>query len=269
MGNLQESYAWQAGEVKDNVITDVKVLGSTSKNKTIYSTATRQNALKLFEGIKVNIDHVEKNKKVGLSSRFGKLVNVRNTEDGIRGDLHFVKSHPLANFVLECADNMPELLGLSINGEGGQIKDKDGNIMVESIDKLYSVDLVANPASTKGLKEEEDGEETLSSEEELWSGCKRAIMALLDEEGTPEEKSKKIKELLKNHDKMYGDPKEQEDGGESAQEESHKQLVNELKVLREEIDTLKKKSLVRNPISVQPNTPAKPVDYIKLIRGIN
>ena len=121
----------------------------------------------------------------------------------------------MANAIVEAAEKMPEILGLSLLGEGtGKTKDKDGNTIIESIDRVFSVDLVANPATVTSLYESEEEEESeeedsdLSAEEHVWEGVKKAIMACLDADGDVNEKVKAIKDLLKHHDKMFGEDEE-------------------------------------------------------------
>jgi hypothetical protein len=56
--------------------------------------------------------------------------------------------------VVEAAERMPEALGLSHNAEG-KVSSKNGEVLVEEITRVRSVDLVSDPASTESLFEAE------------------------------------------------------------------------------------------------------------------
>ena len=138
------------------ILFGVKVLGSRSENNREYPAATRQAAAKLYEGAKVNIDHPTKpNEPRPLSSRYGILRNIRQQEgEGPFGDLHFNPCHPLAETILWWAENDPSAIGLSHNAEGRVRTDpKTGRDIVEEITTVHSVDLVSDPATTRGLFE--------------------------------------------------------------------------------------------------------------------
>lgn len=139
------------------IIRDVRVLGRSSSNGREYTSDAVQAAVPLYEGASVNIDHPAKPQESrGVTSRFGELRNVRFERGGLTGDLHYLKSHPLAEMVVECAERMPGKLGLSHNVEGRTSR-SHGTLIVEEIVKVRSVDLVADPATTKGLFESRSG----------------------------------------------------------------------------------------------------------------
>ncbi len=137
------------------IIRDVKIIGPSSRNGRRYSTTALAKAIGLYEGVNVNVDHspTPNGPVRTLRDRFGRLVEVRQSPDGgLRGDLHFLKSHPLAEMVLEAAERMPQALGLSHNAEG-RTTTKGGETVVEEITRVRSVDLVSDPATTKSLFE--------------------------------------------------------------------------------------------------------------------
>lgn len=273
--HFTETQNWSADENTDGVFRGVKVLGERSLNKRIYPTNTREGAVSLIEGCRVNLNHVPaKNKRLEpakIEQRFGKLVNVRNTEEGVVGDLHYIKAHPLANTIQEMAQTMPELLGLSICCEGSSTKQKDGTDLVESISHVFSCDLVADPASTKTLYEQVEPDEEMGSEDHLWQGVKNAVSALLDEDGDTASKLARIKELLKGYEKMAG--KKEDGDGEEPQEdtaEAMEQLKGQLATLTEQVKELKQKSLIKPTRSG--NVVTTPVErdkkyYTDLLRG--
>jgi hypothetical protein len=136
------------------VLHRVKVLGRHSRNRRRYSPAALRDALRLYEGAKVNINHPDRagNGERRVTDRFGVLRQVRLEADGIYADLHYLTRHPLAEMIAEAAERMPEALGLSHNAEGRTTRE-DGVEIVEEITRVVSVDLVSDPATTLGLFE--------------------------------------------------------------------------------------------------------------------
>lgn len=137
------------------IIRNVKILGRESRNGRVYSEVAMNQAAKLYEGCRVNIDHPDRTnpkRERGLAEQVGTLRSVRRNGDAVRGDLHIAKSHPLFNFICESAERWPENFGLSHNAEGDT--SPDGKL-VESVNSVRSVDLVCRPATNNGLFESE------------------------------------------------------------------------------------------------------------------
>ena len=140
------------------IIAGVKVLGLTSKNGRDYLPEAVRGAISLYEGVKVNVNHPSGSatKSRGYEERIGKLSNVAFREgDGLYADLHFNPKHALAEQLAWDAEHAPENVGLSHNAQG-TTRRKQGRLVVESINRLESVDLVADPATTAGLFEHEE-----------------------------------------------------------------------------------------------------------------
>jgi len=136
------------------VLRDVKVLGRRSRNGRCYTSTPLRAALPFYEGIRVNINHRPRGAtdESPLGDRFGVLRRVRLLADGIFADLHYLTRHPLAEMIVEAARRMPEALGLSHNAEGRAVV-RDGVEIIEEITRVVSVDLVSDPATTRGLFE--------------------------------------------------------------------------------------------------------------------
>jgi hypothetical protein len=126
-------------------ISGVKILGLQSANNREYTRDAARNARGLYEGIAVNVDHVEGKQQRSYRDRVGKLTQIEIREDGIYGDLLVNQKHALAEQLFWDAENSPGSVGLSHDVT-----------VVESIDVVRSVDLVAEPASTAGLFESVD-----------------------------------------------------------------------------------------------------------------
>jgi hypothetical protein len=137
------------------VIFGVKIIGLSSVNGNEYPITVLEQAIPLYEGAAVFINHpsAEEAEVRELYDHFGTLHNVYEEEDGLYGDLFYKKSHELADKIVDAAEKKPREFGLSHNAqivtENGLAKGKVSQIL-----RVRSVDLVSNPATTKGLFEE-------------------------------------------------------------------------------------------------------------------
>ncbi len=138
----------------------VRLLGERSANAPpfnhVYPRSTREAALYLFEGVRVNCDHPDPDKASQTRSvrdGMGFITNVREAGDGLYGDWHFNPAHELAANVCWEAANNPRGIAFSINGQSGSKRRSDDGMIVEAIDALSSVDLVSRGATTNGLFE--------------------------------------------------------------------------------------------------------------------
>lgn len=136
----------------EGVITGVKIIGQKSKNRRTYKESTLRKAMPLYEGAQVYVDHDRKNVERSLKDGWGILKNVRMNEGSLFADLHYLKSHPATTYLLERAKRFPEKFGLSHDASGDKTIE-NGVEVVESIDKVHSVDIVADPATNKSLFE--------------------------------------------------------------------------------------------------------------------
>ena len=168
------------------VLRGVKLLGLTSKNGRNYQPQALSTAAPLYEGAKVNINHP----KAGSTSprdyqdRLGTVRNVEFREsEGLFGDLHFNPQHALASQLAWDAEHAPEQVGLSHNVLARTTHDGTTTV-VEEITKVESVDLVADPATTRGLFEQTSTEALLQEQvDQLNRELK--IIALLSKHGLP------------------------------------------------------------------------------------
>ena len=158
---LSESYREYKPLVVDRdagVIRGVKIIGMSSLHNRDYPIEVLAKAKPLYEGAKVYIDHPDKSKQATSRSYrdgFGELRNVTEAADGLRGDLHYNRKHALAEQVAEDAERFPKQFGLSQNADGSARKNGK-RWVVESIDEVFSVDVVGRPATNKGLFESAD-----------------------------------------------------------------------------------------------------------------
>lgn len=135
------------------VLRGVKVIGHVSDNGRRYTPECLRAAARLYEGKSVRIDHPgDPDEQRSSDDVFGWLRDVRYTPAGIVADLHFLKTHPMASRICEAAERNHHLYGLSHNAEG-QVDVIGGEDVVTAIQEVKSVDIVADPATTRGLFE--------------------------------------------------------------------------------------------------------------------
>lgn len=142
------------------IIHGVRILGPSSLNGRKYTPEAIQKAMGLYENRPVNVDHPgpKDNNQRRVSDRFGWIKNIKYQNNGLDGELHYLKSHPQAEAVIEAAERNPALFGLSHNADGRMVR-RGSEYLVEEIVGVRSVDLVADPATTKSLFESLDQKE--------------------------------------------------------------------------------------------------------------
>ena len=145
------------------IIRGVKLLGLRSLNKRNYDTpGVQKSAMKLLPGTSIYIDHpATATTSRSYRDKFavvGQKVEYRPGE-GYFGDVHFNPKHAVAEQFLWDVVNAPKSLGMSINSsiKSGKVG-ADGDMIVESIEVLRSVDIVTKPATTAGIFESEEEE---------------------------------------------------------------------------------------------------------------
>lgn len=138
---------------KDNlIIRGVKMLGPVSTNGRTYPIETQQAAVSILEGVKAFLDHPteeDRNEPRRVRDLIGQHLNVRVEGDSTFSDLHLVNTALVMEVVLPIAESNASLMGNSIMAQG---KMNEKNVVTE-ITSVRSVDLVAEPATTKGLFE--------------------------------------------------------------------------------------------------------------------
>jgi hypothetical protein len=140
---------------RNGVIRGAKILGIHSRNGRTYLPEALIEAVGLYEEAKVNVNH-PKGSPLGTrdyQDRIGVLKNVAaRPEEGLFADFHFNPKHALAEQLIWDAEHMPQNVGFSHNVQARTSRRGD-QVVVEAITKVQSVDLVADPATTRGLFE--------------------------------------------------------------------------------------------------------------------
>ncbi len=141
----------------DGVIRGVKILGLTSSNGRDYPKKTLEKAVELYEDSRVNVDHQQGNpgSPRRYKDRMGIIRHVELREDGLFADYYYNPQHSLAKQLEWDAKNSPHSVGFSHNIQA-KTRLKGGRMIVEEITRVQSVDLVADPATTRGLFEQNE-----------------------------------------------------------------------------------------------------------------
>lgn len=154
---------------KTPTIPGCKILGFKSRNNRTYTKEAIQAAVSKYEGVKVNLDHNTGTDPRKFSERFGRMVNVRfQPGQGLFGDLQYNPKHPLAEAFNWWIKNDPTAIGLSHNATAEVKNTAEGGEIVTEIRDVDSVDLVADPATTRGLFESyNERNRTMNPEDEM------------------------------------------------------------------------------------------------------
>ncbi|HEX4132475.1 MAG TPA: hypothetical protein VHZ24_20760 [Pirellulales bacterium] len=137
------------------VLRGVKILGFESRNGRTYLPEALAGAMPLYEGAKVNVNHPKGSPSAprDYQDRIGVVRHVVLRErEGMFGDFFFNPKHPLAGQLAWDAEHAPENVGFSHNVQA-RLARRGEQVVVEAITRVQSVDLVADPATTRGLFE--------------------------------------------------------------------------------------------------------------------
>ncbi|HEX4612678.1 MAG TPA: hypothetical protein VH092_31070 [Urbifossiella sp.] len=156
---LAERFAFQAGRVDRSgprpVIRDVLLCGPTSANRRRYPRAAfaGDRVLK-YAGRPVFLNHGDGRGPRRYEDRIAKVINPRHRADGMPvGDLEVRPKHPFAEAFLDDAENDPTSVGMSHVARCRTAPGRDGWEEVRAVEEVESVDVVLDPATTRGLYE--------------------------------------------------------------------------------------------------------------------
>jgi hypothetical protein len=155
---LETLYQEQPATVDGGVIRSAKLLGHKSRNGRRYEAKALQDAVGLYEGKKVYVNHPSRDETGDrpFGEWAGIIENVRYKDDGLYGDVVLRQESSHFKGIVEAATNpkFSKSCGFSHVADGESHFDGDTEI-VESIKEVFSVDLVTDPATTKGIFESE------------------------------------------------------------------------------------------------------------------
>lgn len=171
------------------ILRNVAVLNKISKNNRQYSDQALTEAVSVFANTPSYFNHPSGRRDV--RDLLGQFTEMRRVGDSIRGDLQLIEN---SKWLLDVAERTPKAVGFSINAVGKTRK--EGNLeIVESIVKATSIDLVADPATTKsifeGVEKQMTLEENLKKSQEDNKLLEENLKKLQEENKTLLEKSKR------------------------------------------------------------------------------
>jgi hypothetical protein len=139
----------------NGVVKDVWICGLEGKTGRDYPLAMLEQHKGLYEGVLVNVDHInDPDAYRPFSDRFGWLVGIYTKPSGLWArELRLNVAHKEYASFIWWAKNNPKAIGLSHDVLYTKSIAPDGRVKVEEILKVNCVDLVANPSTTSGLKE--------------------------------------------------------------------------------------------------------------------
>ena len=140
------------------VLRGVKLIGLESLNGRRYRPQALAAAIGLYEGAKVNVNHPQGGPLAprDYRDRLGVIRQVEfRPEEGLFGNLHFNPKHAVAEQLAWDAEHNPRNVGFSHNVLA-RLTREGAETLVEAITHVQSVDLVADPAATQGLFEQEE-----------------------------------------------------------------------------------------------------------------
>lgn len=156
---LEERFAYQGGQVDRAgarpVIRDVLLCGATSANRRRYrKEAFAGDGVKKYADRPVYLDHGDGKSGRRYGDQVGWVRNPRLNAAGMPiGDLEVKPKHPLAEQLLDDAQNDPKAVGMSHVANCKTATARDGWEEIESIESIESVDVVLDPATTNGFFE--------------------------------------------------------------------------------------------------------------------
>ncbi len=168
-----------------DVIRGVKILGLESRNGRSYRPAALTKAAALYEGAKVNVNHPKSGAQAprDYQDRIGVVRNVTFRDGGLFADLHYNPKHQLAEQLAWDAEHAPENVGLSHNVEA-RVARLNGAFVVDEILKVRSIDLVADPATTRSLFE--GSSDSAEGKQVVGNGAAEEASFLTLQESNPE-----------------------------------------------------------------------------------
>ena len=150
---------FKEAEIEGLVIHNVKFLGAVSKNNRIYSQRALMDAVDLYAGVRIMVDHPTDEETFDhrgvrpFDVLIGQAMNVRLVGDAVRGDVQLLEGEPRTPKVLSLARDMPNLAGFSHRARGTVSVDDNGLEHVDSLEEVLALELVTEPATTNGLFE--------------------------------------------------------------------------------------------------------------------
>jgi hypothetical protein len=141
------------------IIRNVRVLGLKSAHGREYTPEAVRNAIPLYEGTDVYLNHdyrteaEKRSRPRPMEEKIGWLQEANQVADGgAVANLHLLPSHPRTGSILDAAEHHPAGFALSHDAQGRERREK-GRVLIEGIAQVNSVDIVTRGATTRTLFE--------------------------------------------------------------------------------------------------------------------
>lgn len=134
---------------ENGVLKDCLLVGVQSRNGRKYPVKVLEESRALYEDRKIFVDHCYDDSKRTIRERWGVAKNVHVDETGLRGDVHYLESHAATPSILETIQRFNDI-GFSHDADLAT----DSSGVVTQIARVYSIDIVNDPATTKNVREE-------------------------------------------------------------------------------------------------------------------
>jgi hypothetical protein len=219
---------------EEGVIRGVKLLGLSSRNGRRYRETALIEAIGLYEGAKVNINHPKGHplSPRDYQDRLGVVRGVQfRTGEGLFGDLHFNPRHILSEQLVWDAEHAPQNVGMSHNVLA-RTKQQGNDTFVEAITKVQSIDLVADPATTSGLYEQAEGDGSLGTAQSATDAPSSAVIESITLEQLRRERPELISEIEQVYDSQLDQVRRRMDEM-LAKEEASRRREQVLQLLQE------------------------------------
>jgi len=144
-------------EKKTYRINNVALVGEKSKNGYRYLRSALRKAAPMFEDVKVFVNHPNsEEQKTGnrdVRNLAGKFTAARFDEQTAKIKADFIGlPNNNGKLFVDIAEQMPNVAGMSQSALG-KFSKRNGEKVVEEITRIFSVDLVASPATNAGMFE--------------------------------------------------------------------------------------------------------------------
>lgn len=141
-------------DMENLIIRDVTFLGPVSKNGYDYSEGAMRDAVRLFEGSMMFLNHPSEDKEGKPRDVNDLIATARNLRfaEKVRGDMHFPDTPFIREELFPRIKHFRDQIGNSIIATG-QMGEVNGRETVMALTRGYSIDLVTSPAAVAGLFE--------------------------------------------------------------------------------------------------------------------
>lgn len=180
------------------LVQNVALTGGRSKNGYTYSDAALQEAVALYDGKPVFLDHARnRNRPQERSTRdlVGSIINPRYVEHRIRGDIRVLDTESGHTFLKLLELNAP---GVGMSHVVQARRSADG-ATVQEIADVISVDVVVNPATTSTFRESDDTDKRVETDDEQSLQLREQVAELERECDELQRRNAQLQETVDRH----------------------------------------------------------------------